>query len=171
MEQVIVNEQWRSISGYISYQVSNLGRIRNTSTGKILKAGEMKSGYRNVVLCRDGHTHTHFIHRIVAGEFIDNPFSKQCVDHIDHDKANNCVPNLRWATQRENHMNMTKRAQASSLYKGVYWSKQKQKWHAMIKTNGKSKHLGFYEMEKDAAEAYNASAVELFGEYANPNML
>ncbi len=171
MEQVIVNEQWRSISGYINYQVSNLGRIRNSNTGKVLKACELKSGYRNIVLCKDGLTNTQYIHRIVANEFIDNPFDKECVDHIDHDRSNNTVPNLRWVTQGENHMNMTKRSQASSIYKGVYWCKQKHKWHAIIKTNGKQTHIGFYELEKNAAEAYNTKALELFGEFANPNEL
>ena len=171
MDQVIINEQWRSISGYINYQVSNLGRVRNLTTGKVLKPGCMKSGYRNVILCKDGVKTTRYIHRLVAGEFIDNHHQKDCVDHIDHDRANNSVPNLRWVTEGENHMNATKRANVSSAYKGVYWNKRKEKWHAIIKTNGRQKHIGFYDSDADAALAYNAKAIELFGEYAYINDL
>ena len=42
MEQTVINEVWRSIDGYINYQVSNIGRVRNTSTGKMLKLYLMK---------------------------------------------------------------------------------------------------------------------------------
>jgi hypothetical protein len=172
MESIIVTEQWRSISGYINYQVSNLGRVRNASTGKILKEGNMKSGYKNIVLCKEGKTRTHFVHRLVASEFLENTENKAYVDHVDHDKSNNCVSNLRWATPAENHMNMhQKRTNVSSQYKGVYWSKQKNKWHASIRLDGKVKHLGFYDEEQDAAQAYNAKALELFGEYAHVNVI
>ena len=86
MSQVIVNEQWRSINEYINYQVSNLGRVRNANTGKILKPVLLKSGYPSVKLYNNDHNKTMLIHRLVASEFIDNQDNKPVVDHIDHDK-------------------------------------------------------------------------------------
>ena len=52
MGMVIVNETWKSIDGYINYQVSNLGRIRNANTGRILRPGN-SNGYNVVALYID----------------------------------------------------------------------------------------------------------------------
>ena len=46
-----------------------------------------------------------YVHRLVALAFIDNPDNKPTIDHIDRDKNNNCVENLRWATQSEQEYN------------------------------------------------------------------
>ena len=72
MAQEIVNECWRSIDGYINYQVSNLGRVRNSNTGRFLGATD-KLGYVRVGLSCDGKAKTHMVHRLVAHEFLDNP--------------------------------------------------------------------------------------------------
>ncbi len=55
------------------------------------------------------------------------------------------------------------------MYKGVSFHKPVQKWVAHIKFNGKVQHLGYFEDEREAAEAYNAAALEHFGEYAKLN--
>jgi len=46
----IINEEWRSIDGYLNYQVSNIGRVRNITTGRILKPVETTGGYLQVSL-------------------------------------------------------------------------------------------------------------------------
>ena len=43
--EIIINECWRSIDGFINYQVSNLGRVRNCNTGRILKNSKHNEGY------------------------------------------------------------------------------------------------------------------------------
>jgi hypothetical protein len=50
-------------------------------------------------------------------------------------------------------------SKTSSIYKGVYFDKGK--WRAKIKKDGKNYHLGYFEIEKEAAEAYNKKAIEL----------
>ena len=82
----IINEEWRSISEYINYQVSNIGRIRNISTGRILKPRSETNGYLRICLCENSIKKKIGIHRIVAYEFIENPNNKTYIDHIDHDK-------------------------------------------------------------------------------------
>ena len=50
----IINEEWRSISGYINYQISNIGRVRNTSSGPILKLIVDRRDYLYIGLCNGG---------------------------------------------------------------------------------------------------------------------
>ena len=169
----INNEEWRSISGYLNYQVSNVGRVRNSVSGKILKQSNT-GNYKQVSLRgADNQYRSQYVHRLVAHEFLDPPedIVHHCVDHIDRCKTNNYVSNLRWATQSQNLMNASKRSNATSKYKGVYWNKEKQKWKARIYLNGKEINLGYFSKEDEAGEAYNQKADEIFQTYSNPNVI
>ena len=96
-------EVWNTIKECKRYSVSNLGRVRNEHTGRILKPRNNGSGYMKVILCDSGVRINRNIHRLVAITFIPNPESKRCVNHIDGDKSNNCVTNLEWVTHSENN--------------------------------------------------------------------
>ncbi len=168
----IINEEWRSIDGFIDYQVSNIGRVRNSKTGRILKPRYRgkKMNYQSVALYNGGGQVNFSIHRLVANEFIPNPENKQQVDHIDGNKENNVYTNLRWATNSENQINnIHKRSNHTSIYKGVSWNKGTNKWIVKITLNTKQMHLGLYTDEVEAAKVYGKKAKELFGEYANIN--
>ena len=91
------------------------------------------------------------------------------VDHIDHDGLNNCKSNLRIATLSENRRNSRKAKDTSSKYKGVSWHKNNKKWEVKIGFNYKKIHIGYFNNIKEAAEAYNKKAKELFGEFAYLN--
>ena len=104
------------------------------------------------------------MHRFILGE------ENECqVDHIDHNGLNNCKSNLRLVDSSQQHMNQEKRKDTSSIYKGVSYIKAKKKWQATIKKDYKSKNLGCFDTEKEAALAYDVAAQELFGEYAKLN--
>lgn len=60
---------------------------------------------RDGYLCIHFNGHPYKVHRLVAECFIPNPEGKETVDHIDHNRANNAVSNLRWATRREQALN------------------------------------------------------------------
>lgn len=77
--------------------------------------------------------------------------------------------NCRWVTRSQNNMNTRSRENSSSKYKGVCWAKSKSKWNSAIFTNGKRKHLGYFDDEIEAAKTYNKAARKLFGEYAHLN--
>ena len=169
MSETVINEVWRSISGYVEYQVSNIGRVRNASTGKILKCRYRgkKKNYLAVALYKDGKQTNYSVHRLVANEFIPNPENKEQVDHIDGNKENNTFTNLRWATNSENQINNRHpRAHHTSVYKGVSLHKPSGKWISKITLNNHQIHLGLFSDEVLAAKTYDEKAKELFGEYA-----
>ncbi len=143
--------------------------MANTKTGRILKAGRSSSSYLTVVLCKEGKRTSYSVHVLVAREWANNPENKRCVDHIDGNKMNNHHENLRYATHSENGRNRKNQTNTSSVYKGVCWHKKAKKWVAHIQINSKLKHLGIFTNEREAAEAYNAAAVEHCEEYAKLN--
>ena len=108
-----MQEEFRKIAGYDNYSVSNLGRVRNDITQKIMKL-TLRSRYFSIVLRKDGKIKSFSIHRLVACAFIDNPENKSYVDHIDNNKLNNHVDNLRWCTNRENQMNSSMNSKYTS---------------------------------------------------------
>jgi hypothetical protein len=96
-------EMWKDIEfGNGRYSVSNAGKVKNNLTGNLIKPQIQNSGYYLVHLHSEGKRKAITIHRLVAIAFIDNPEDKSMVDHIDCNKLNNCVHNLRWVTPCEN---------------------------------------------------------------------
>lgn len=93
------------------------------------------------------------------------------IDHINRNPLDNRKENLRFVTKTQNQANKTTSKKSSSKYKGVSWNKKDQQWVVFISIKGKSKYLGMSKDEKTAAEKYNQAAKELFGEYANLNII
>jgi hypothetical protein len=96
------------------------------------------------------------------------------IDHIDGNRSNNDISNIREATKNQNGMNQKKQIShngkpLSSIYKGVDWYKRYKKWRARIEISRKSKHLGYFTSERAAAQAYNCAAIDHFGEFAKLN--
>lgn len=93
--------EWKKIKGFENYEVSDEGKVRNITTGFVLKQ-EDNRGYLRVVLYINGKKTHKKIHRLVAEAFIPNPDNKPQVNHRDEDKKNNSVRNLEWVTAKEN---------------------------------------------------------------------
>ncbi len=163
---------WKNIEGYSNYMVSDLGFVMNKKTLRILQASTDTHGYHQVSLYENKVRKTHLTHILVAKTHIHNPSGYKCVDHIDHDKTNNCVTNLRWCSSSQNNMNRSKQSSTcSSVYKGVGWYKPLQKWRAQIRLDGKLKHIGYFASEIQAAVAYNNAAICHFTEFACLNVI
>lgn len=97
-------EIWSDIKGYEGkYWISNYGRIK--SKNRLLKLTNGMDGYLKISLCLNGINRTFRIHRIVAITFIPNRKSNPSIDHINGDKHDNRVQNLRWCTAKENSNN------------------------------------------------------------------
>jgi len=104
------------------------------------------------------------MHRLVTG-LIEKPEVE--VDHIKHNKLDNRKKELRVCTHANNLKNRS--SFGSSQYLGVSWHKNRNKWVAGIGWDNKTKYLGSFEEEIDAAKAYDEAAKKYHGEFANLN--
>ena len=89
------------------------------------------------------------------------------IDHINENKSDNRLENLRLATQSENSSNRGAQKNNTSGFKGVVWHKHKKKWMAQIRAGGKQKYLGLFSSAESAYAAYCESASDLHGDFAN----
>lgn len=92
------------------------------------------------------------------------------VDHVNGNGLDNRRCNLRECTHAQNMQNRIKTV-GSSKYKGVTWNKQSSLWASSIRHCYKAIFIGYFKNEEDAARAYNVKALELFGEFANINIV
>jgi hypothetical protein len=98
-----------------NYEVSNLGQVRNINTKQIrkLRAGVTSPYLMVQIYIGNGKRKNYLVHRLVAKYFIENPYNKEQVNHIDGNKLNNIYCNLEWVTPKENMSHALK----SGLYK------------------------------------------------------
>ena len=174
-----MREIWKAIPGYEGiYQVSSLCRVKslervakNSRGGcrivkeRILKHGINSSGYYVVDLCLKGNRKTFRVANLVAMAFLNHKPDgfKVVVDHIDNNPLNDRPENLQLISQRDN---ATKdRKTRTSKYTGVCWHKNVKKWIAQIHLNGKTKYLGYFELETDASKAYQEKLNEILCQY------
>lgn len=119
------NEIWKDVPLFEGvYQISNHGNLKSFKSldkGRILKNTNKKNGYFSVVLRYGENVRYTRIHRLVAESFIDNPFNKIQVNHIDGNKQNNHFNNLEWVTSSEN-VNHSITINPNQLDKMIEWN-------------------------------------------------
>ena len=151
----IMEEIYKDVIGYEGiYQVSNFGNVKSCKTGLIRNYYLEKNGYYSITLRKNGTGNTRKVHQLVAESFLNH---KRCgyklvINHIDFNKINNKVDNLEIVTNREN--SNRKHIESSSKYVGVQWNTEKRKWKSTIRINGNRNHLGYFNNELEASEAY-----------------
>jgi|TARA_R110000744_G_scaffold122529_1_gene227509 hypothetical protein len=112
--------------------------------------GSIAEGYRKVNV--GGKTYR--VHRLIAKAHLPDYSEDLQVDHIDGQKANNDISNLRMATNAGNQRaHISKLEGCSSQYRGVCWDKRSKKWLANCKIDYKARHIGYFDDERDAAIA------------------
>lgn len=170
-------EIWKDLVNYEDlYQVSNFGSVKakprewfsgkngclkRSHNGFLMKLKNCKDGYISVTLCKDGNVKTHLVHRLVAYSFLNlDPKDKELVvDHIDHNRANNALDNLRLISQRQN--TTKSHITSSSKYVGVHFHNYSNKWQSQIAYNKKRIHLGIFETEEQASRAYQLALKQI----------
>lgn len=119
--------------------------------------------------CKNGIKEAILMHRVIA-ERMGLNIENMDIDHKDGNPLNDQRSNLRVATDSQNLANQKIRDYPKwSIYKGVYYHTSKRKWIAQIRVNRRNYHLGNYDIEEEAAKAYDRAARMWFGEFAKTN--
>ena len=146
-----LNLSYDPLTGLFTW-IKQLGRAKK---GNI--AGTINSnGYVQIRL----NGKIYLAHRL-AWLYVHGEMPVSILDHINMDKKDNRIANLRLATKSQNSQNTLISAANTSGYKGVSWSEPAKKWRANIKLNQKSKHLGVFDSKEEAHIAYRKAAQEM----------
>ena len=103
-----------------------------------------------------------YMHRLVFDKYKNKIFY---VDHINSNKLDNRMCNLRYATNQQNQANSKISSNNKSGYKGVSWDKVNKKWVAQVMLNHKNIKLGRFSKKEDAYLVYCNAGEKLFGNY------
>tara|TARA_R110000787_G_scaffold88827_1_gene188352 strand:+ start:925 stop:1401 length:477 start_codon:yes stop_codon:yes gene_type:complete len=136
-----------------NYEYGNIYRLYEYKKGHEWKEIKIHiiQGYKRFQFKIKKKYYRFSLHRLIywlhnpEWDILDSSIVNNSIDHIDGNRLNNNIENLRVVTNQENQFNRTGA-------KGYYWNKGK--WKADIRLNGKNKHLGLFDNEDDARNAY-----------------
>lgn len=138
-------EIWKDIPDFNKYEASTTGKIRNKTTLKELSLNNLRGGYIRVSLQNNkSGRKAETVHRLIAKTFIHNPKNKYTVNHKNHNKLDNRVENLEWASTTE--QNRHKRKIPKEKQRLI---SSRKVWRIDMKTD---KKLQLYETIKDASK-------------------
>lgn len=149
------------LQALFAYDPATGNLIRKTRTANSVQIGDIAGGKN-----QDGYiqiavdSKPYMAHRLVwiwHGKEL-----PQFIDHINRDKADNRIENLRPATRSENMHNKDTSKRSTSGYRGVMWYAPTKEWEARIMVDGQSYNLGRYKTAKEASEAYEQAKQEFF---------
>lgn len=149
------------------------GHITKHDNPKVLGCLREKTGYLDFSFRLNGKSYR-FSASHIAWLLYYKRLPNGTIDHIDGNRSNNRISNLRECSRQDNARNRTKgKASTTSRFKGVvcYPKLSENPWRAYITHNRKMISLGYFPTEIEAAQAYDAKAFELFGKFAQPNLL
>lgn len=139
--------EFKTLENFPNYEINLEGEVYNKKTDFRVK-GSLNKGYRFFRLPdKQGIITTVSLHRLLAQTFLENPNNLNQVDHIDNNKQNNNISNLRFCTRAQNNMNRNsyscnKEGFPEKRFKYVNWNKTYQIWQGQITLNGKNKFIG-----------------------------
>jgi len=155
-----MTEEWKQIPDE-PYEVSTLGNVRRVGSTKLVNP-RMTRGYGRIYgaggkLIRKEY----YIHRLVAQAFIPNPDNLFLVDHIDRNRSNNIVTNLRWVSYCTNAHNKSRRSLNTSGIDHISWDKARDKWLVQLTHNHKRVLFKRYDDLEEAKAVLRAKLIEL----------
>lgn len=146
-DSMISQSVLKNLFEYQDGQLVTKKRIsQRTSKGHVVGC---PSGHGYIVFRLDGKKQ--YLHRMVF--LFHYGFLPEYIDHIDGDRENNKIENLRECTPSQNSHNAKSHIKNKSGVKGVSWCKRKRKWRAYLTVDYKFKNLGTYKSISEAKEA------------------
>lgn len=146
----ITHESLKSIlhydeaTGVFTWLVDRGTRLRAGSRAGAIDA----SGYRRI-----GVNKVYYYAHRLAWMYVHGVMPEQCIDHINGNRADNRLLNLRHVSAQQNCFNLHVTKAPSGLL-GVRWNARKGRWVAKIQINGQRKQLGSFDSPAEAHEAY-----------------
>ena len=152
-------EDYKDIIGYDGkYKINKKGDVLNVKKNKLLKKSLNRGYYRVKLFDEEKKPKDYLLHRLLGIHFISNPDNKPIIDHINRNKGDNDLNNLRWVSYEENSKNRTplKNKINGVKYVGVRFIKNviKKPYRAETKIDKKYYHIGYYNTEEEAYENY-----------------
>ena len=125
------------------------------------EAGSLDDGYRHITI-----DNLRYAAHVLAWFYVHGRWPRAEMDHVDRNRSNNAINNLREATISNNRWNRSKNRNNTSGYKGVCFDKKRNCWVALIGVHNKLVYLGSHDTPQQAHAAYCKAAAELHGEFA-----
>ena len=155
--QTLLKNHIKYENGFLYWiDFSNKPNAKTSALGNITQNGYLNVGFMKKKF---------YVHRLVF--LYHHGYTPKFIDHINGNKQDNRIENLREVTQCQNMMNVGKTSYNSTGYKGVSYNKNRNKWVAQIKQNKVHFYLGSYDSPEKAYEVYCQKAIELHGQYIN----
>lgn len=142
-------------TGIFVWKVSRRKRLQGVKAGRI-----SNKGYVQISIDDKRYSAHRLAWLVYYGEFPNG-----WLDHINRNKSDNRISNLRIATNQQNQFNQGLPSNNTSGFKGVVWNKNQGKWNAAMTLNGKRHHLGTFETKEEASAAYEKFAKEKQGDF------
>lgn len=143
----------------------NISKTRNKERKEV--GGINLTNYRTVKLTYLGKNTEFLVHRIIwtmhNGEIPEGKY----IDHIDGNRLNNRIENLRVALQAQNRQNSGFQVNNTSGYKDVFWHKSLERWQVRVGKDGFQKHIGYYKCIEEANAAAIEARVRMHGQFVN----
>ena len=147
---------FKTLLNFSKYEVNREGEIFNKKCNRQL-FGTLHNGYIIVNILNDftGKSQRRFVHRIVAETFLENSNEFEQIDHIDNNRRNNNVQNLRWCSHSQNLTNRESFSiskdtnKPEKKFKFVSWNKRGNIWKGCVSVNGKSVHIGYSDNDEE----------------------
>ena len=146
------------------YKINKKGDVYNVKRKIFMKKTKDNDDYYCIGLSKNKKRKTFKIHKLVGIQFLTNPNNYELIDHIDKNRQNNNICNLRWIDMSGNNRNVKKKRKYD-LPRGVKFNKNKTRYKVEICINKKNTYLGTYNTIEEASKAYENKYNEVMSQY------